>query len=130
LIESFKSTLDETRESDILVHVVDLAHPQFEDQMKTVIDTLHELGSAGKPTLTVMNKVDLYRERYFDTFLAQDVRQQIEADLVARISEEFDTRALLLSAATRENLDQLRASLGEMVETQYAVRYPYRIKTF
>jgi GTP-binding protein HflX len=130
LIESFKSTLDETRESDVLVHVVDVAHPQFEDQMRTVIDTLHELGTAGKPTLTVLNKIDLYRQRYFDAYLAQDVRGQIESELVSRISEEFDTRALLLSASGRENLDELRTALSQMVETQYAVRYPYRVKTF
>ena len=130
LIESFKSTLDETRESDILIHVVDVAHPQFEDQIRTVIDTLHELGTSGRPVLTVLNKVDLYRERYFDTFLAKDVQEQIESDLVSRVSEEFDTRTILISAATRENLDLLRTELADMVEAQYAVRYPYRVKTF
>jgi len=76
LIESFKSTLDEVRESDILVHVVDLAHPQFEDHIKTVNKTLLELGVESKPTLMVFNKIDLYRERHFDALLDDDVRSK------------------------------------------------------
>lgn len=130
LVESFKSTLDETRESDLLLHVVDVAHPQFEDQMRTVIRTLHELGASDKPLLTVLNKIDLYRERYFDAFVDSETRQQIEGDLLARIREEFDTRAILISAQSRENLDMLREALGEMVEAAYAERYPYRPKHF
>ena len=130
LVESFKSTLDETRESDILVHVVDVAHPQFEDQMRTVIKTLHELGSSDLPMLTVLNKIDLYRERYFDAFLEADVRAQIESELVSRIEEEFETRAILISAEKKENLSTLRSVLAEMIEAQYAIRYPYRTKTF
>jgi len=130
LIESFKSTLDETRESDILLHVVDVAHPQFEDQMRAVINTLHELGTSGIPVLTVLNKIDLYRERYFDDFLSQDVREQIERDLVGRIRDEFQTEVIVISAQKKENLDLLRSKLGEMVEAQYAIRYPYRTKTY
>lgn len=130
LVESFKSTLDETRESDILVHVVDVAHPQFEDQMRTVVSTLHELGTSGRPTLTILNKIDLYRERYFDSFVEKEVRDQIEQELVARIQEEFDTQVVVISAEKRENLDILRTRLGEMIEAQYAIRYPYRTKIF
>ncbi|MEI6411068.1 MAG: GTPase HflX, partial [Bacteroidota bacterium] len=69
LVESFKSTLDEVRESDILLHIVDVAHPQFEDQVRTVQKTLEELGAGDKPTLMVYNKIDLYRERYYDDLL-------------------------------------------------------------
>jgi GTP-binding protein HflX len=130
LVESFKSTLDETRESDILIHVVDVAHPQFEDQMRTVLKTLHELGAGDRPVLTVLNKIDLYRERYFDAFLAEEVREQIEKELIQRIQEEFDAKAVAISAVTRENLDALRNELTEMIETQYAIRYPYRTRTF
>lgn len=130
LIESFKSTLDETRESDLLVHVVDVAHPQFEDQMRTVVKTLHDLGAGELPTLTVLNKIDLYRERYFDAFVAPEVREQIEHELVDRIQEEFETQAILISAEKRENLQELRSRLTEMIQAQYAIRYPYRTKTF
>jgi GTP-binding protein HflX len=130
LIESFKSTLDETRESDLLVHVVDVAHPQFEDQMRTVVKTLHDLGAGELPTLTVLNKIDLYRERYFDAFVAPEVREQIERELVDRIQEEFETQVILISAEKRENLQELRARLTEMIQAQYAIRYPYRTKTY
>lgn len=129
LVESFKSTLDETRESDLLIHVVDIAHPQSEDQMRTVISTLHDLGVTDRPILTVLNKVDLYRERNIDAYVPEDVRQQIERDLVQRIEQEFETSAILISASTRENMDLLREKLTQMIETQYAIRYPYRTKS-
>ncbi|MFM8449032.1 MAG: GTPase HflX, partial [Haliscomenobacter sp.] len=74
LIESFKSTLDEVRESDILIHVVDIAHPQHEDHIRTVNQTLEELGVSDKPTLLVFNKIDLYREKNYDPYIDQEAR--------------------------------------------------------
>ncbi len=130
LVESFKSTLDEVRESDILIHVVDVAHPQFEDQLVTVMKTLKELEVQDKPTLLVLNKVDLYRKKYFDTYLEDHVKQQIEEELVARMKSEYENDALLVSAKTKENLDLLREKLKTMVSEQYEVRYPYKPKSW
>jgi GTP-binding protein HflX len=129
LVESFKSTLDETRESDLLLHVVDVSHPQFEDQMRTVSTTLHELGVGDRPVLTVLNKIDLYRIAAFDEFAPDEVKDQILQDMVSRIEQEFETRVVVISAFTKENLNVLRETLQEMVESQYAIRYPYRTKT-
>lgn len=130
LIESFKSTLDETRESDILLHVVDCAHPQFEEQIETVIATLRELEAYDKPLLMVLNKIDLYRQRYFDALLEADVREQLEAELVERIQQQYESPTITISATTGENVDTLRAKLAAMVRHAYAERYPYRVKSF
>ena len=130
LVESFKSTLDEVRESEILVHVVDVAHPQFEDHMKTVQSTLKDLDALEKPTLIVLNKMDLYRAKYYDQFLEQNIREQIESELLARISEQYEGEAILLSAKTKENLPELRTKLTELVQTEYHRRYPYQVKSW
>jgi GTP-binding protein HflX len=79
LIESFKSTLDEVLESDILLHVVDISHPQHEDQIRTVNNTLEELQALQKPTLFVFNKIDRYRELHYDPFLEEDAKEEIES---------------------------------------------------
>ncbi len=126
LIESFKSTLDETRESDILVHVVDCSHPQFEDHIQTVVQTLTELEVADKPTLMLLNKIDRYRELYFDDYLDEDVKGQIEIDLRNRIANTYDVETMVISAKTKENFEALRAKLLNMIRKQYAIRYPYR----
>ena len=81
LIESFKSTLDEVVESDILLHVVDLAHPQFMDHIRTVNNTLKELKADNKPTLLIFNKVDLYRDKNFDKYLDENTRNEIMDEL-------------------------------------------------
>jgi len=128
LIESFKSTLDEVRESDILLHVVDLAHPNYEDHIRTVNKTLHELDSLEKPTLVVFNKVDLYRERYFDALLDEETQQEILSDLQENLRFSFDKENVFISAVTKENLDILREKLLEMVRSQYEERYPYQAK--
>ena len=77
LIESFKSTLDEVRESDILLHVVDIAHPAFEEHINVVNDTLKELEAQEKPTILIFNKMDLYEERYFDKYLTNEIKKDI-----------------------------------------------------
>lgn len=126
LIESFKSTLDEVRESDILLHVVDISHPQYEDQINTVRNTLIELGVSEKPTLMIFNKMDLYRDRYFDKLLDAETRQQIELDLKKSISTGLDEEAIFVSAQTGENIQALRTRLSAMITEQYKVRYPYQ----
>ncbi|MBP7274378.1 MAG: GTPase HflX [Saprospiraceae bacterium] len=130
LIESFKSTLDEVRESDILVHVVDMAHPQFEEHLKTVNQTLKELEVIDKPTLLVFNKFDLYRQRYFDDYLDDETKQEILSDLKNRLQNEYEHENIFISAAVGENMDLLRKKLTEVIRKQYEIRYPFRAKSF
>lgn len=125
LIESFKSTLDETRESDIIVHVVDIAHLHYEDQIATVQNTLKELGVSDKPTLTVFNKIDLYRERYFDALVDGQTKEEIEADLLENLTNKYGN-CVIMSAETKENMDAFREVLGRMIKEQYVVRYPHQ----
>jgi GTP-binding protein HflX len=128
LIESFKSTLDEVRESDLLLHVVDLAHPQHEDHIRTVNQTLQDLDALDKPTLLIFNKIDLYRERYYDDLLDGDAQQEIEEGLKDSLSHTFETESIFISAKTKENMPLLRQKLEEMIKEQYQIRYPYQVK--
>lgn len=128
LIESFKSTLDEVKESDILLHVVDISHPQFEDHIKTVNITLQDLDAYEKPTLMVYNKIDRYRERYFDEFMEEEGKDEILSELEEKLIHEFQHDSIFISALKNENIDQLRNKLKEMVEKLYLVRYPHRSK--
>ena len=124
LVESFKSTLDETRESDIIVQVVDIAHPQYEDQIRTVQATLKDLGVDDKPTLMVFNKMDLYRERYFDALVDEETKANIEADLLENLTNKYG-ESVIMSAETKENIEELRERLGRLIKEQYVVRYPH-----
>lgn len=128
LIESFKSTLDEVKESDILLHVVDIAHPQFVDHINTVNQTLKDLGVENKPTLLVFNKIDLYREKNFDALLDQETKDSILAELKENMKNTFEHDNIFISAATKENIDTLRSVIKTMVETEYFQRFPYQAK--
>jgi GTP-binding protein HflX len=128
LVESFKSTLDEVRESDILLHVVDVAHPVHGDQIRTVQNLLKELGANEKPTLLVFNKIDLFRENNYDLYLDEEGRSEVEEDLRKGLESEFGHEAMLISAETRENLDALRERLTGMVKEEYQTTYPYVAK--
>ena len=130
LIESFKSTLDEVRESDILIHVVDIAHPQFEDHIKTVNTTLQELGVESKPTLMVFNKLDLYRKRHFDDLLDDEVKVEILAELKQNLKNNYEHDNIFISAIQKENINELRGKLKELVSAAYNVRYPYKSQFF
>ena len=125
LVESFKSTLDETRESDIILHVVDIAHPQYEDQIRTVQGTLKELGVDDKPTLMVFNKIDLYRERYFDALVDKETKETIEAELLENLTNKYG-ECVIMSASTKENIETLREHLGRIIKEQYVIRYPHQ----
>lgn len=129
LVESFKSTLDEVRESDILLHVVDVAHPQFEDHVKTVQKTLEELGAADKPTLMVFNKIDLYRSRYFDDFLDATTKKEIEAEMRERLLHAYGEN-IFISAHTKEGIEELRERMTRLIKEAYVVRYPHQVKTW
>ena len=128
LIESFKSTLDETRESDILMHVVDLSHPQYEDHISTVQSTLKELKVDDKPTLMVFNKMDLYRIKYHDELLDAQTKQEIEREFEENIKNKYNTECVFISAVERENIDELREIMTRMIKEQYVIRYPHHAK--
>jgi len=126
LIESFKSTLDEVRESDILVHVVDIAHPQFEDHLITVQKTLKDLEVIDKPTILVFNKMDLFRQRTYDDLVNEEAKEEIESELKEHLANRFDNVNVFISAHTKENIEELREKLKTMVREQYDKRYPYK----
>jgi GTP-binding protein HflX len=126
LIESFKSTLEEVKESDILMHVVDISHPQYEDQMKVVNATLAELGCGDKPTITVFNKMDVYEERSFDQWLEAEVKETLLDDLRKRWEQETTGNCVFISAIERRAIDKLRATMLALIREVYVKRYPYK----
>ena len=126
LIESFKSTLDEVREADILLHVVDISHLQYEEQMGTVNKTLQELKAFEKPILVVFNKMDMYEERTFDDWLEDHVKQELLQDLKDKWNHATDNNCVFVSAVEKQNIDELREMMLERIRAQYKVRYPYK----
>jgi len=128
LIESFKSTLDEVRESDILLHVVDIAHPQHEDHIRAVNEVLRDLDAFDKPTLFVFNKIDLFREKNYDPFIDEEAKTEVEEGLQGSLKYQFEHDNIFVSAVTKENINELRSMLSDMVKEQYKVRYPYQVK--
>ena len=130
LVESFKSTLDEVREADILLHVVDLSHPQYEDQMGTVNKTLQELKSFEKPTLVIFNKLDEYVKKTFDPWLDDSTKADLLRELEERWQRETHGNALFISALQRTNIDKLRDVILEKVRELYRIRYPYKTEFF
>jgi GTPase len=129
LVESFKSTLDEVRESDILLHVVDVAHPQFEDHVRTVQQTLLDIGAGDKPTLMVFNKIDLYRSRVFDELLDDDTKKLLEAELKDNLLHSFGEN-IFVSAHTKEGIDDLRDRMMRLIKEAYVIRYPHQVRTW
>ena len=128
LIESFKSTLDEVRESDLLVHVVDISHPQYEDHISTVSKTLKELGTEEKETIFVFNKIDAYRSKYFDQLLSAEEKLALESELIKNLKNNYSDNLIVLSALKNENINVLRDLLTERIKRAYQVRYPYLTK--
>ncbi|HET6256318.1 MAG TPA: GTPase HflX [Puia sp.] len=126
LVESFKSTLDEVREADILLHVVDVSHPRYEEQLGVVNKTLQELNAFDKPVLVIFNKIDLYESRNFDPWLEEGVKQELLSELRERWERETNGNCVFISATERRNIDDLRNTILEKVRTLYKVRYPYK----
>ncbi len=127
LVESFKSTLDEVREADILLHIVDISHPGFEEQIETVDNTLHEIDAGDKPTIYIFNKIDAFR------FVAKD-----DDDLSPRTKENFtldewknswmaksNMPALFISAKQKTNINSFKTDLYEKVKSIHSQRFPY-----
>jgi len=115
LIESFKSTLDEVREADVLLHVVDVAHPFHDNQIEVVTKTLSELGAANIPTILVLNKVDLYKQQHPDASLEE---------MKGYYRQHGFENIVFVSAATRENIDVLRHVLVQEVRKKHLQLYP------
>jgi GTP-binding protein HflX len=123
LVECFKSTLDEVREADILIHVVDVSHPHFEDQINTVNETLKDIGAIDKPVITIFNKIDAYQP----TVINPDEPEQMLS------LEEFkhtwmaanNSPAIFISALKKENVDEFRKLMYDKVIGIHTVRYPY-----
>lgn len=130
LVESFKSTLDEVTESDVLLHVVDISHPQHEDQIRTVNNTLKDLKADQKPTLMVFNKIDAYKDKNFDEFLDNTTKQEILNELSENLKNTFEHDNVFISAHTKENLELFKEKLAELVTIEYQIRYPYKTKTW
>lgn len=127
LVESFKSTLDEVREADLLLHVVDISHPGFEEQMDVVKQTLREIGAGNKPTFIIFNKIDAY------TYIKKDeddltpaTRENLSLDDLKRTyMASTDAPCIFISALDRQNIDKLRQDLYSMVREIHAGRYPF-----
>lgn len=126
LIESFKSTLDEAIESDILLHVVDISHPQFEDQINVVSETLQELGADKKPIFMIFNKMDLYRKKTFDKKLKQEIQEELIDELKKTWMAKSNDNAIFISAFKKENLKEFRKLIYDQVKVLYLERYPYK----
>ncbi|HYH57403.1 MAG TPA: GTPase, partial [Anseongella sp.] len=116
LVESFKSTLEETREADILIHVVDISHPNFEDQINTVNKTLEELGAGDKYTITVFNKIDLYN--------AGETGMQLD-DFKRTWMAKENSPAIFISATGKQNIEELRDLIYEKAKALHLSRYPH-----
>ncbi len=130
LVESFKSTLDEVRESDILMHVVDISHPKYEDQIEVVNRTLTELKAIDKPTILIFNKMDLYEKQTFDEWLTDDVKQDILQQLKDGWQHRSNGNCVFISATERRNIDELRKTILDKVMQLYRERYPYKSEYF
>ncbi|RYE17998.1 MAG: GTPase HflX [Sphingobacteriales bacterium] len=123
LVECFKSTLDEVREADILVHVVDISHPSFEDQVRAVNETLKELGVIDKETITVFNKIDAYQPA--STYEGEDTTPLTLDEFKQSWMGRNNSPAVFISASTRENIEEFRELLYEKVKAIHTERYPY-----
>ena len=127
LVESFKSTLDEVREADLLLHVVDISHPQFEEQIDVVNQTLRDIGAGDKPVFLVFNKVDAYTYiKKEEDDLTPPTRENLSLDDLKRTwMARADTPSIFISARERINIEKLRSDLYGMVREIHAGRYPF-----
>ena len=127
LVESFKSTLDEVREADLLLHVIDISHPDFEDQMNVVEKTLSELGAGDKPSIVIFNKIDAYSwvEKEADD-LTPATKENVTIDeLMQTWMAKLDGECLFISATKRTNIEELRSVLYDRVKQLHVQKYPY-----
>jgi GTP-binding protein HflX len=127
LVEAFKSTLDEVREADILMHVVDISHPNFEDHIRVVEETLRDIKAIDKPIFVVFNKIDAYRYEEYDEFSLEPKRQEnytLDEFKNSWIAKE-NTPCIFISAREKIGIEKLRGDLYKMVAEIHAGRYPF-----
>lgn len=127
LVEAFKSTLDEVREADILLHVVDISHPGFEEQMEVVENTLRDIGASNKPIFVIFNKIDAYEYEEYDEFSLEPKTAEnysLEELKNSWIAQD-KTPCIFISAKERMNIDKLRNDIYKMVAEIHAGRYPF-----
>jgi GTP-binding protein HflX len=127
LIESFKSTLDETRESDVLLHVVDISHPEFESQIDVVNETLQEIGAGNKKTIMVFNKIDAYswQEKEEDDLTESGPENVSLEALKQSWMAKTNHDCIFISAKDKINYHEFRALLYKEIKDMHAIRYPY-----
>ena len=126
LIESFKSTLDEAMEADILLHVVDISHPAFQEQMHVVNEILKELKCDTKPVIVIFNKMDLYEQKQFDEYLPDEVKKSLLKELQDSWMARTHDNCIFVSATQNRNTAELRQLLFQKVKKLYLERYPYK----
>lgn len=119
LVESFKSTLDEVREADLLVHVVDISHPNFEDQLHIVNETLAELDNKDKPMILVFNKIDAYKP---DESGSNMTLEELKKTWMNRLPA---TKCVFISATDKENVEELKETMYSEIKRIFAIRYPF-----
>ncbi|MDP4867254.1 MAG: GTPase HflX [Crocinitomicaceae bacterium] len=128
LVDSFKSTLDEVREADLLVHVVDISHPNFEDHINVVNETLNELDKTEKPTILVFNKIDAYQHEEKDPddpspkTKENYTLEELEKTWMSKLNNKG---CVFISAQNKENVEELKEVIYEQVKTIFKIRYPY-----
>ena len=127
LIESFKSTLDEVREADILIHIVDISHPTFEEQIDVVEKTLHEIDSSEKLTILVFNKIDAFKYDKKDEFdLTPKKRENFSLeDLKATWMAKLNKNCIFISAKEKTNVEELKSLIYDRVKEIHTTRFPY-----
>ena len=122
LVESFKSTLDEVREADLLIHVVDFSHPNFEDHIEVVNETLAELDKTAKPTILVFNKIDAYQKQQLLETGESPSLEELKKTWMSKLN---NTLCVFISAEKRINTDELKQVMYDEIKRIFAIRYPY-----
>jgi GTP-binding protein HflX len=127
LVDSFKSTLDEVREADLLLHVVDISHPDFEEQIKVVDKTIADLGAGGKPTMIIFNKIDAYTyvEKAADDLTPKTKENITLEELMSTWMAKMNENCIFISAKNKLNIDELREVIYKKVKELHVQKYPY-----
>lgn len=127
LVESFKSTLDEVREADLLIHVVDISHKNFEEHLNVVKQTLQDIGAGDKPTILVFNKTDAFTYTHKDEDdLTPGTKENLSLEEIKNTwMKSLNTTCLFISAKEKDNIDELKKTVYDMVKTMHIKRYPY-----
>ncbi|MDR0264895.1 GTPase HflX [compost metagenome] len=124
LVECFKSTLDEVREADVLIHVVDISHPNFEDHIQAVNETLKDIKALDKPVITVFNKIDLYKPAIEEGHDGEEIEVTLEDFRNSWMAKNSDP-AIFLSATNKTNIEEFKQKLYDIIVKMHNERYPY-----